>query len=300
MFLGVDIGGTKTAVCVGTRDGKILSEIRFATCGPDKTVNNIILAANELLQGKSVLAVGISCGSPQDSKKGIIKSPPNLQDWVDVPITALMQAAFNAPAFLCNDANACALAEWRFGAGRGTENMIFLTFGTGMGAGLILNGKLYEGTCGMAGEAGHISLTDGGPLGYGKNGSFEGYCSGGGLVRLAKTMGYDYPSAKVICQSARAGDQNAVGVISESARRLGQGLSVLIDLLNPEKIVIGSIFARAHDLFLPEMEKTLKKESLACNLAVCSIVPAQLGETIGDVAALSVGVIGWEEINNVR
>ena len=300
MFLGVDIGGTKCAVSLGNKDGEVLSQIRFATDSPDDTVAKIISAGRELLKGKTADAVGISCGSPQDSKKGIIQSPPNLPDWVDVPITALMEQAFNAPAFLCNDANACALAEWRFGAGRGSENMIFLTFGTGMGAGLILNGRLYEGTCGMAGEVGHISLTENGPEGYGKNGSFEGYCSGGGLVRLAKTMGYDFESAKDICESAREGKTEACRVITESAKRLGQGLSFLIDILNPQKIVIGSIFARAQDLFLPEMEKVLKKECLASNLAVCEIVPAQLGEEIGNVAALSVGVVGLEELKNVR
>lgn len=299
MFLGVDIGGTKTAVCLGTRDGTVLSKLKFATCGPEETVEKIIAAGKELLQGKSVKAVGISCGSPQDSKKGLIQEPPNLPGWVDIPITALMEKAFGAPAYLANDANACALAEWMFGAGRGTDNMIFLTFGTGMGAGLILNGRLYEGTCGMAGEAGHLRLTPEGPEGYGKEGSFEGYCSGGGIVRLGKMMGYSFPTTKDICDSARAGDEYARKIIAESSKRLGQGLSILIDLFNPQRIVIGSIFARAEDLFRPKMEEILKKECLGSNLAVCTIVPAQLGESIGDMAALSVGVIGWEEKHDV-
>ena len=243
--------------------------------------------------------MGISCGSPQDSKKGIIQAPPNLPDWVDVPIVKLMEEAFGVPAFLANDANACALAEWKYGAGRGAENMIFLTFGTGMGAGLILNGKLYAGTCGMAGEVGHMRLNPTGPEGYGKAGSFEGYCSGGGIVRLGETMGYEYASTKDICDGAKAGDERAKKIITESATRLGQGLSILIDLFNPQKIVIGSIFARAEDLFRPKMEEILKKECLGYNLQVCTVVPAQLGEAIGDIAAISVGVIGWEELQNV-
>lgn len=299
MFLGVDIGGTKTAVCLGTAEGKVLEKIKFPTAGPKETVEQIIAAGQKLLQGKPVKAVGISCGSPQDSKKGLIQEPPNLPGWVDVPITRLMTEAFSAPAYLANDANACALAEWKYGAGRGTENMIFLTFGTGMGAGLILNGKLFEGTCGMAGEVGHIRLTPDGPEGYGKKGSFEGYCSGGGIVRLGQVMGYDYPSTKDICDGAKSGDQNAQKIITEAATRLGQGLSILIDLFNPQRIVIGSIFARAEGLFRPKMEEILKKECLGSNLAVCSIVPAQLGEAIGDMAALSVGVIEWEEENHV-
>lgn len=299
MFLGVDIGGTKTAVCLGTYDGQVLDKIKFATTDVQDTIHNIIEAGKKLTTGKKIKAVGISCGSPQDSKKGIIQAPPNLPDWVDVPIVKLMEEAFGVPAFLANDANACALAEWKYGAGKGTENMIFLTFGTGMGAGLILNGKLYAGTCGMAGEAGHMRLTPTGPEGYGKAGSFEGYCSGGGIVRLGKAMGYEYPSTKDICDAAKAGDENAQRIIDESATRLGQGLSVLIDLINPQKIVIGSIFARAEELFRPKMEEILQKECLSYNLQVCTVVPARLGEAIGDIAALSVGVIGWEETHNV-
>jgi len=299
MFLGVDIGGTKTAVCLGTYDGKVLEKIRFATTTCTDTVKNIIEAGKKLADGKKIKAVGISCGSPQDSKKGIIQAPPNLPDWVDVPIVKLLEEAFGVPAFLANDANACALAEWKYGAGRGTENMIFLTFGTGMGAGLILNGKLYAGTCGMAGEVGHMRLTPTGPEGYGKQGSFEGYCSGGGIVRLGERMGYEYASTKDICDGAKAGDERAEKIITESATRLGQGLAILIDLFNPQKIVIGSIFARAEDLFRPKMEEILKNECLGYNLQVCTVVPAQLGEAIGDIAAISVGVIGWEETQHV-
>lgn len=299
MFLGVDIGGTKTALCLGTQDGAVLEKIRFETTTCKETIKNIIEAGKKLTAGKQIKAVGISCGSPQDSKKGIIQAPPNLPDWVDVPIVKLMGDAFGVPAFLANDANACALAEWKFGAGKGTENMIFLTFGTGMGAGLILNGKLYAGTCGMAGEVGHMRLSPEGPEGYAKAGSFEGFCSGGGIVRLGQLMGYSYPTTKDICNAAKSGDENAQKIIAESATRLGQGLSILIDLFNPQKIVIGSIFARAEALFRPKMEEILQKECLNYNLQVCSIVPAALGEAIGDIAAISVGVIGWEESQHV-
>lgn len=299
MFLGVDIGGTKTAVCLGTYDGNVLDKIKFATTSCADTIKNIIEAGKKLTESNKIKAVGISCGSPQDSKKGIIQAPPNLPEWADVPIVKLMEEAFGVPAFLANDANACALAEWKYGAGKGTENMIFLTFGTGMGAGLILNGKLYAGTCGMAGEVGHMRLTPKGPEGYGKEGSFEGYCSGGGIVRLGEVMGFEYASTKDICDAAKAGDERAKKIVTESAIRLGQGLSILIDLINPQKIVIGSIFARAEDLFRPKMEEILKTECLGYNLQVCTVVPAQLGEAIGDMAALSVGVIGWEELQHV-
>ena len=134
------------------------------------------------------MAIGITCGGPLDSKKGLIMSPPNLPKWDKIPITKIIEDNFNVPVFLQNDANACALAEWRFGAGKGTNNMIFLTFGTGLGAGLILDGRLYAGTNNLAGEIGHIRLAKDGPLGYDKKGSFEGFCSGAGIARLAKKI----------------------------------------------------------------------------------------------------------------
>lgn len=300
MFLGVDIGGTKTAVCVGDCNGNILRKEKFATGGPEETIQKIVELGRTLLRGRSPKAVGISCGSPQDSARGLIQAPPNLPAWVDVPITDCLSQAFGAPAFLANDANACALAEWKYGAGQGTKNMIFLTFGTGMGAGLILNGRLYEGTCGMAGEVGHMGLTPHGPEGYGKAGSFEGYCSGGGIVKLARQMGTEFATTKDICDAAKAGDPRAMAVIEESAARLGQGLSLLIDLFNPQKIVIGSIFARAEALFRPKMEEVIRAQALEANRRVCQIVPAQLGEKIGDMAAVSVAVTGWEDLQNVR
>ena len=300
MFLGVDIGGTKTAVCVGDCNGNILRKEKFATGGPEETIQKIVELGRTLLRGRSPKAVGISCGSPQDSARGLIQAPPNLPAWVDVPIADCLSQAFGAPAFLANDANACALAEWKYGAGQGTKNMIFLTFGTGMGAGLILNGRLYEGTCGMAGEVGHMGLTPHGPEGYGKAGSFEGYCSGGGIVKLARQMGTEFATTKDICDAAKAGDPRAMAVIEESAARLGQGLSLLIDLFNPQKIVIGSIFARAEALFRPKMEEVIRAQALEANRRVCQIVPAQLGEKIGDMAAVSVAVTGWEDLQNVR
>jgi hypothetical protein len=132
--------------------------------------------------------IGISCGGPLNSKTGTILSPPNLPGWDNIPIVKYLEEKTGLKAWLCNDANACALAEWKLGAGKGCSNMIFMTFGTGLGAGIILNGRLYTGTNDMAGELGHIRLSNFGPVGYGKMGSFEGFCSGGGITQLAKMM----------------------------------------------------------------------------------------------------------------
>jgi glucokinase len=303
MILGIDIGGTKCAVTLG-EGGKILKKESFPTENCKQTITKLLDLSEKM--GKAE-AVGISCGGPLDSDRGIIMSPPNLPGWDDVPITSLFEERLKIPAYLQNDANACALAEWRFGAGRGCKNMAFLTFGTGLGAGLILNGALVGGANGMAGEIGHVRLTDDGPVGYGKAGSAEGYCSGGGIARLGQSFAKEHLlkggtlpycknegelskiTAKLLAEYARAGEPLAKRVYDLSGEMLGRTLSVIIDFINPEKIVIGSIFARAEDLLRPNMEKILKKEAIPLSLSVCDIVRAELGEEIGDLAALAVG-----------
>ena len=302
MKIGVDIGGTKCAVVCGDQNG-VKRKIRFETTSKDETIQNIIEAIREIGSGESI---GISCGGPLDAKKGLIMSPPNLIGWDNVPIVQILQDAFGVPAYLCNDADACALAEWKYGAGKGTENMIFLTFGTGMGAGLILGGRLYSGSCGMAGEIGHVRMSPFGPSGYGKVGSFEGFCSGGGIAQLGKSFALeklqrgealpycknkgelDGINAKILADYARKGDETALETYRVCGEKLGEGLSILIDILNPQAIVIGSVFARAEDLLRAPMEKVLKREALAYSLGNCRIVPAALGEEIGDYAALAV------------
>lgn len=294
MLLGVDIGGTKCALILAENDGTIQSRVATPTTDVKSTIHWILTGAKALAQQHQIDAVGISCGGPLDSGTGMILSPPNLPGWDEIPITDLLSEATGAPAWLCNDANACALAEWKYGAGKGSRNMIFLTFGTGLGAGLILDGRLYEGTNGMAGEAGHIRLAKDGPEGYGKPGSFEGFCSGGGISRLGSLMGCE-GTAKELAERAKAGNREALAVYRSSARKLGLGLSMLIDLFNPERIVIGSVFARSEELFREEMEKVIAQEALAEAAAVCAVVPAALGDAIGDCAAVAVAQRGWEE-----
>lgn len=294
MLLGVDIGGTKCALILAENDGTIRCRQATETKDLHTTLGWILQGAKSLASQQKIDAVGISCGGPLDSATGRILSPPNLPGWDDVPITELLTEATGAPAWLCNDANACALAEWKYGAGRGCNNMIFLTFGTGLGAGLILNGQLYEGTNGMAGEVGHIRLADDGPVGYGKAGSFEGFCSGGGIARLGERMGVP-GTAKELAIRAKAGDEAALAVYRESARRLGAGLSVLMDLFNPERIVIGSVFARSEVLFRQEMEAVIAREALSQTAEACRVVPAALGDAIGDHAAVAVAQMHWEE-----
>ena len=319
--LGFDISGTKCAVILGKGEipetvagDFILDKIRFETNqgrGWQKIVEELLSSAETLLQrngvtASQVIGCGISCGGPLDSKKGVIMCPPNLPDWDNVPLVEMTEKRLGIKTYLQNDANACALAEWKFGAGKGTENMVFLTFGTGMGAGLILGGRLYSGTNDMAGEVGHMRLSESGPVGYGKAGSFEGFCSGGGIAKLAKQVvekklaegivpsfcktenDLENITAKSVAEAAVSGDETAKRIYNICGEYLGRGLAVIIDILNPEAIVIGSIYERSSALLQEKMIEMLKKEALPYSLDVCRILPATLGDAIGDYAALGV------------
>lgn len=310
---GIDIGGTKCAVTLGkeTVSGiDILEKKKFPTPSePREAVSALVNSLKEILSGNpqvELSGIGISCGGPLDSKKGLILSPPNLPNWDKINVVEPFEKAFGVPAAVQNDANACALAEWTWGAGRGTKNMIFLTFGTGLGAGLILDGKLYAGTNDMAGEVGHVRLREDGPAGYGKAGSFEGFCSGGGIARygrmrlrdwlsegrssliLRSGMTVDEVTAQDIGAAAGQGDELALSILEHTGKMLGVGISMLLDILNPEMIVIGSIFLRQEALLRKPMEEIIAQEALSNTRSVCRIVPAGLGESLGDYAALSV------------
>ncbi len=316
-MIGFDIGGTKCAVCTGDiKNGNlVIADKRIIptdhSLSPYEVTDQMFALAREMTDDLST--VGISCGGPLDSSNGVILSPPNLPGWDQVKICEYINKKYGAEAYLENDANACAVAEWKFGAGKGCRNMIFMTFGTGLGAGLILDGKLYRGACDMAGETGHIRLSRFGPVGFGKSGSFEGFCSGGGIAQLGKTYAterlqtghgvsfcqsfddLDSITAKSIAECANRGESDAAEVYSLCGRMFGRGLSLLIDILNPETIVVGSIFARAEHLLRPAMEEVLKEECLSYSLAACRVLPAALGENIGDYAALSVAAMNREE-----
>ena len=193
LLVGIDIGGTKCAVSTGClhEDGSITPQdkIKIPTEGsPEQILNTLCEHTATLCKDATIDAIGISCGGPLDSSRGLVLSPPNLPGWDGIAVTELFEKRFGVPAKLQNDADACALAEWKFGAGRGMQNIVFLTCGTGFGAGLILSGRLYTGACDGAGELGHVRLNEDGPVGYGKRGSFEGYCSGSGIAQMAATM----------------------------------------------------------------------------------------------------------------
>ena len=314
--IGIDIGGTKCALSVGECSSdavKILHREEFPTKGRTwqevleefgKRIDRFLtsgqetaspLAARPEVAPYQVANVGISCGGPLDSKAGVIMSPPNLPGWDNVPVVKFFVDRFKVPVHLQNDANACAYAEWKFGAGRGTKNMVFMTFGTGLGAGIIIDGKLYSGTNDNAGEIGHIRLAPTGPVGYNKEGSAEGFCSGAGMTKLAfiraKEQGVALPAdfnTKELFRRVDEGDAFCISVFKESAAHLGMILAYTIDILNPEVIVLGGVFMRQAERFMKEIEPILEREALPFARKVCRIVPAGLSENIGDYAALAV------------
>lgn len=306
VLVGVDVGGTKTAVILSARPPVCLARIEFATLpqqGPERALQLMIKSARDLLaqHGKAVEAIGVSCGSPLDRVQGVIQAPPNLSTWIDVPIRQWMQDAFDAPCRVENDANAGAVAEHRFGAGVGTEHMVFLTLGTGLGAGIIANGSLYLGANGDAGEIGHVRLSATGPVGYHKAGSVEGWSSGGGIALLAAQVlarrgqpsslrAMEKLTARDVGLAAQAGDVVARSILRRSGERLGQTLAMLIDVLNPQRIVLGGLAWRMGEPLLGPMRRVMEREALPQTLRACEVVPAALGETIGDVAALCVAM----------
>lgn len=313
-WIGLDIGGTKCAVVLAEVNHgiRIEDKIRFDTQtekGFDQAWSRLCAAVDELLArhrltAKDVQAIGVSCGGPLDSRRGVILCPPHLPGWVNIPLKAMLEERFGIPAYIQNDANACALVEWKLGAGRGTRNMIFLTMGTGMGGGVIAEGRLLSGYTDMGGEIGHLRLTEDGPVGFGKAGSAEGYVSGEAIGKLAREMtariraegrvpawerdghAEEEISARLMADYARRGDADALALFRFVGKMLGRLLGQLVDAFNPEKIVIGSIFVRCEDLLRDSMDEELRREAIPYSYQGVQVVPAQTGEAIGDLASI--------------
>jgi glucokinase len=312
LLVGIDIGGTKTAVLLSSNPPEVLARRQFATRpaqGAERALSLIQSIVRELLaeQGaepSAIARIGVSCGGPLDRIRGIIQSPPNLPTWDEVPIKDILEREFKVECLIENDANAGAVAEHRFGAGKGCQNMVFLTMGTGLGAGIITDGRLYRGTNDLAGEVGHLRLTRTGPIGHNKKGSAEGWASGGGMAQvaphavakalkekratsLAKRYRAGGPiTAKDIAVAAGKGDAVALEILESTGERLGEVLAILIDLLNPDRIVIGGLAMRLGDLLLASARRVIQREALALPARTCQVIPTTLGERIGDVAAL--------------
>jgi glucokinase len=302
VILAFDVGGTKIAAALGTGSGAILEEViePSPAGGEFAAMWEVICALGDRLISGALTpaAIGVSIGGPLDADAGVIYAPPNLPGWGSVPLRRLLEERFGLPSYIQHDAKAGALAEWLFGAGKGCQNLVFLTFGTGLGAGLIVDGRLPRGRANI-GEVGHWRMASEGPTAYGKVGAWEAFSSGAGLPRLAH---WRYPGrwpadmgAKTLVNLARDGDAAAGAIIDEAATVLGRGISYLVDLLSPEIVVLGSLAVRAGDLFLPTVQNIVDTECLTSNLP-CPVVAAALGERIGATAALCAAIYQRREL----
>lgn len=315
LIAGLDIGGTKIGVCLGTADGRVLAAERLTV---DKASDPapMLEACRERLRelrerlgpdAPALAAVGCSCPGPLDYKAGRFINPPNNPRWHGFGLRDWLAGAFDCPTAMMNDANAAALAEWRWGAARGTSTSVFLTMSTGMGAGLIVDGRLYEGPLGLAGEIGRIRLrdTDDGPVGFGRRGSVEGYTSGPGMSQLAVSEAIACThrneetllrrelaergtvSPEALCGAARAGDGAAARVTGRVAAELGRVMAVMTDILNPELFVLGTIGSAYPDLFIPGATAALRREAIPDAAAIVQVKPSGLSDR-GNQQALAV------------
>ena len=322
--LGVDVGGTKLATVLATTGGELLHKVRLPTradLGPEVGVARVIsmlrqnLAETEIDKGE-IVGIGVACGSPMDATGGIILGPPNLQSWNPVPIKDILEAEFGLYTQLENDANAGALAEWLFGAGRGKRNVVYMTMGTGIGGGLILDGRLYRGANGNAGEVGHMRVVhqDGPLCGCGKRGCLEAFCSGPSIARrtrealaehadsailqLAGTL--EGVTAEHLFAAARQGNALALRLVDETAHYMGIGLANIIQAVNPEAIVLGTIATEQGDFFLDRVRRVVRQETWPQMSHIVEVLPSPLGVQVGDYAAISVILQNNQEKHHVR
>ncbi len=300
--LGLDIGGTKTACVEGASDAHILQRSEFETRATEpfaQTFPTLLAHARALIAQatrarRSIRAISVSIGGPLRIEEGFLINPPHLPGWHAVPLKAELARAFpSLPVFVEHDGNAGALAEFHHGVGKGRANLqhlIFLTFGTGIGGGFIVNGRILRGATDTAGEIGHWRLAEDGPLGFGKRGSWESFASGQALVELAAEM---FPARwtaqspiRSLVEAMLCDDPDALAVAAVAGKWMGRGLALLIDALNPQVIVFGSLGVVLGERILGPARQVIAQEALPQAAAACELLPAALGSRIGDVAAL--------------
>ena len=317
---GIDIGGTKLATAVADSTGHILSKVRKPTLaerGPEYALQLLFDMVRETvelagLEQKSISAIGVSCGGPLDTKTGVVYSPPNLPGWDALPLKAKLESEFGIPVTIENDANASALAEYRFGGGRGYDALLYMTMSTGIGGGIVIDGQIYHGANDSAGEVGHqILLPDGPPCGCGKRGCLEALCSGPAIARRAQAaIRKQIETGKIattelltradgrietvksehVLAAAQTGDALALQLVDETAYYMGWGIANLVNILNPDIVLLGTIAIAAGDLLLNPIRKTVAEFAMVRPAEAVKIEPAQLGEALGDLAAIALVV----------
>jgi glucokinase len=311
--LGYDIGGTKLGVGLVRSDGKLLGQSRIENKDtkpedilPQMVKEGLKLIAENGLTKDAVRAIGISAPCPADIPNGIMTAPTNNKLWRNVPVKQHLSEQFGIEAYFDNDANAGVLAEWFFGAGRGAKNIIYLTMSTGIGGGIIANGKLVQGANYHAGEIGHMVLTIDGPeCPCGLKGCYEAYCGGVAIAkRIQRELASqpDHPLVKlaggniedidliVLEKAVRAGNDYAVALWDEICLRNAQAYGMLMNMLNPEKIILGTIAWAAGDLFMAPVLKNISRFAWKETYEACEIVTSELRREIGYYAGAAVAL----------
>lgn len=304
LLAAIDVGGTKLGWALGTPEGEVLVSGQRATDpagDPRPALAEVLedLQVAARAQGGPPAAYGVAVPGPFLQPEGRFLEVPNLPGWQGFGLVEYLEGLLDAPLVARNDANAGALAEWRWGAGRGAQSVLFLTMSTGMGAGLVLDGRVIEGPLGFAGEIGHLRLSPDGPVGFGKRGSVEGYLSGPGMVQVARQEVLSCVQGGVatglatgeltperLCEAARAGDPAATAATGRIAEKLGELCALLTDLLNPDVIVVGTIGSAYPDLFLAPAMEVVEREALPLAAKHVRLVPSGLSDR-GNQSALA-------------
>ena len=305
--IGIDVGGTNVKIALVSDEGKIIYSNSIPTraeMGYEYTVNSMKEAIRELLketklEAKDIEGMGFGFPGQIDCQNGIVRLAPNIPGWVNVPIAEIMEKEFSIPTRVDNDVRTAALGELNYGAGVGCQNMVCITVGTGIGSGLVINGKLVRGASNAAGELGHIKLNmEGGPLcGCGDRGCLEAYASGPSIVAMAEEYIKGGKSTRyrelanpeitpyVVSVAAQEGDPVARQIFRIMGEYIGMGLTSVVNLLNPEKIIIGGGVAAAGDILFDPIKETIAKRAMTIQKQAVEIVPAQLGNNAGVIGA---------------
>jgi len=305
--IGVDVGGTNIKIALVDRQGEISYSNSIPTraeMGYEYTISAMKQAITDLMKATntnkdSIEGIGFGFPGQIDYKNGIVKNAPNIPGWVEVPIAETMQKEFGIPTKVDNDVRCATLGELNFGAGKGCENLICITVGTGIGSGLVINGKLVRGASNAAGELGHIKLNmAGGPLcGCGDFGCLEAYASGPSIVSMAEEYIKGGKSTKfreladgeitpyIVSQAAALGDGVAKRIFTIMGEHIGIGLASVVNLLNPEKIIIGGGVADAGDIIFNPIRETIAKRAMPISASAVEILPAALGNLAGVIGA---------------
>jgi glucokinase len=295
--IGIDLGGTKILAGLVNREGRITRETQLPT--PTSSTGDLLDALEKTVAGllePGVGAIGFGIPGTIDQTRGRVEVTVNLP-LVEFDFRDWMQRRFDLPVGIDNDANAAAYAEWAFGAGRGTRHMVMLTLGTGIGGGLILDGKPYRGAVGAAAELGHIVVQHDGPACQGfctGRGHLESLASGTAGGKEARELFGEAANAHDLVRKAQAGDEMALAALAEIGHVLGSGVGSLVNIFNPELVVIGGGFAAAGDLLLDPARERVHREALEPARDFVRIVPAVLGPEAGLVGA---GLVAFEALD---